>query len=58
MRRHSRFSYRFKARRLRLSDEPLARPQCGVGDMRYWPDVDEYNLKLVMEGARSVGVEF
>ena len=32
--------------------------QCGVGDMRCWPDVDEYNLKLVMEGARSVGVEF
>ena len=32
--------------------------QCGKGDMRCWPEADEANLKEVIEGARTVGVEF
>lgn len=32
--------------------------QCGKGDNRCWPEADEANLRLVIDGARSVGVEF
>ena len=32
--------------------------QCGKGDNRCWPEADEANLRVVIDGARSVGVEF
>ena len=32
--------------------------QCGKGDNRCWPEADEANLRVVMDGARSVGIKF